>query len=150
MGIFYFNKNKKKIECIKKYKKFSIYTEKKFIDSLENTKIEYIKINGKEKLVIKTPNIKKKNEVIKLKKEIQKIINEEINTKLEMHDGKIEIIEIKNNILLIKFLGGCQGCSMVNTTLTNIVTETIKKKFKNIEEIHDITNHQNKENAYIK
>jgi Fe/S biogenesis protein NfuA len=72
---------------------------------------------------------------------IEKILNEEIRPALSSHNGNIELIDIDNNIVFIRLLGGCQGCSMSKMTLTQGIEKTIQRYFPELT-IQDITDHQ--------
>jgi len=140
---------KKKNEEIIEYKNFKIVTEKEIIKN--QILIDYKIENGKKKIIIKAPTIKKEKKINLLINNIKKTIENQINPKLESHGGFVEIVDILNNyILILKFNGGCQGCSMVNSTLTQGIASIIKKEHPSIKEIHDITNHSVNKNAYFK
>lgn len=124
-----------------------IYLDEKIEKLLKDAVID-IKENT---LKINAPNLfnNKKNEKYDIKDQIKTLFETEINTILSQHGGFIELIEIENNeILIIKFHGGCQGCGMVNFTMTNYIEKIIKKNFPQINEIKDITSHEIRKNSY--
>uniref|UniRef100_A0A1B0C167 NIF system FeS cluster assembly NifU C-terminal domain-containing protein n=1 Tax=Glossina palpalis gambiensis TaxID=67801 RepID=A0A1B0C167_9MUSC len=58
------------------------------------------------------------------------------------HGGHLELIELtKDMFVLIKFFGGCNGCSMVNMTLKDGIEKEIKKFFPEIKGVKDVTEH---------
>lgn len=74
--------------------------------------------------------------------QIQKLIDEQISPGLSLHKGAVELIDVDNNRVFIKFTGGCQGCKMSNLTLKQGIERLIKSNFKEIIEVIDLTNHQ--------
>ena len=63
-------------------------------------------------------------------KAIEKILNEEINPKLREDGGLIEIVDIENNIVKLRFLGACSSCPSSMETFKNLVEKQIKEKIK--------------------
>ena len=51
--------------------------------------------------------------------------------------------------VILNFGGGCQGCSSVKVTLKNGVEAQLKSQYPEINSVLDVTDHSNKENAYM-
>ena len=49
---------------------------------------------------------------------------------------------------VLKFGGGCQGCSSVSLTLKEGVEKTLKERIPGINAVRDVTDHSNTENAF--
>ena len=49
---------------------------------------------------------------------------------------------------MLRFGGGCQGCSAVSLTLKQGVEKTLKERVPEITAVRDVTDHTNTENAY--
>ena len=62
----------------------------------------------------------------------------EIRPFLESDGGNIELISIEKNVVKVKLLGNCVGCSVNQMTLKNGVELTIKKFAPQIEEVINI------------
>jgi len=137
------NKNDIKLDL----ENVDVYLDQKIEKLLENAIIDL-----KENILqIKAPNLimNKKNEKHNIKDQIKILFETEINTILSQHGGFIELIDIENNeVLIIKFHGGCQGCGMVNFTMTNYIEKIIKKNFPQITQIKDITSHEIRKSSY--
>jgi Fe/S biogenesis protein NfuA len=68
-----------------------------------------------------------------------------------MHGGEVSLVEITDdNVAVVSFGGGCQGCSAVDLTLKNLVEDNVKKAVPEITAVMDVTDHSNKTNAYYK
>ncbi|MEK7528809.1 MAG: NifU family protein [Patescibacteria group bacterium] len=65
-------------------------------------------------------------------KKIKKVMSEKIRPYAQMHGGDIEVVELtKNNILKVRLLGTCNGCSMSTVTLQYGVQEMLFQEFPN-------------------
>jgi Fe/S biogenesis protein NfuA len=74
-------------------------------------------------LTIRAPNIKGKTPDAEssLAEQIIWLIDTEINPQLATHKGKVSLDSIDaDNVVFLRFGGGCQGCSMVDITLQQL------------------------------
>jgi Fe/S biogenesis protein NfuA len=72
---------------------------------------------------------------------IQELLDTQINPAVASHGGHIELVDVHDNIVYIRFGGGCQGCGMVSVTLNQGVEQAIREAFPEIREIVDVTDH---------
>lgn len=131
------------------FKKFILYIDQSSKDFLKKSLIDFK--NGE--LSISAPNLKKfkkeKNQ-ISLKNRIQFFIESKINPGLKSHNGRVDLIDLHQNQILIQFSGGCHGCSLSNKTLKENIEKLIQNQFSEIEKIIDITDHSKGKNPYFK
>ena len=80
---------------------------------------------------------------------IEHLFDEQVRPALAAHGGNIEIIDYDNEILFVKLLGGCQGCSSSTATLKDGIERLVKQKFPEIVEVRDVTNHNEGQNPYM-
>ena len=66
--------------------------------------------------------------------EIEKALDE-IRPFLQSDGGNIEFVSLENNIVKVRLLGNCIGCSVNQMTLKNGVEMTIKKYVPTIKEV---------------
>ncbi len=72
-----------------------------------------------------------------------------INPGLASHGGVVELTEITDDgFLVLKFGGGCQGCSAVDMTLKQGVEKTLMEKLPDVKGVRDVTDHTDTSNAY--
>lgn len=83
-------------------------------------------------------------------RQLEKLFDQQIRPALASHGGNVEIVDVDNNKLFVRFVGGCQGCAASKATLQGGVEETVKKHFDVIEEVIDLTDHKAGENPYYK
>jgi Fe-S cluster biogenesis protein NfuA len=81
--------------------------------------------------------------------QMEKLFDEQIRPALASHGGSIDIVDIDNGILYIKFKGGCQGCSSASATLRGGVEKLVREKFPEIQEIIDTTSHSEGQSPYM-
>lgn len=82
-------------------------------------------------------------------RQLEKLFDSQIRPALASHGGNVEIVDVDNNILFIRLVGGCQGCSASKTTVAQGIEHTVKKYFDDIHEVMDITDHMKGENPYM-
>jgi Fe-S cluster biogenesis protein NfuA len=80
---------------------------------------------------------------------LEKIFDEQIRPALAQHGGNVEIVDVDNNTLFVKFYGGCQGCSSSKATLKGGIEQLIKENFPEIKEVVDLTDHATGSNPYM-
>ena len=51
------------------------------------------------------------------RKRIEKVIEERVRPQLGEHQGDIEIVELKDDVLKVRFLGKCSNCPSAYMTL---------------------------------
>ena len=79
------------------------------------------------------------------------ILYDEINPQLASHGGNVHLQEITDDkYAILQFVGGCQGCGMVDVTLKEGIEKTLTEKVPELKGVRDITDHSNNENAYYK
>ena len=79
---------------------------------------------------------------------IQELLDTHINPAVASHGGHIELVDVHDSVVYIRFGGGCQGCGMVSVTLNQGVEQAIREAFPEIREIVDVTDHAAGTNPY--
>lgn len=100
--------------------------------------------------------------------EIQQMLDENVNTLLGQHRGRVELSHVERDVKAIsnleineehpsiittariKMIGGCKGCAGAKYTLNMMVAKQIKAFDPTINHVVDITDHSDKTNAYYK
>ena len=54
--------------------------------------------------------------------------------------GDIEFVKYENNVVYIKMLGACAGCSLIDYTLKDGIESALKEEVPEIKEVVNITN----------
>src|SRR5680860_240129 len=115
--------------------KFTLYLDHASVPFLEEAYVDYSKDQMGGQLTIKAPNAKVSNvdENAPLPDRVNYILASEINPGLASHGGEVSLVEIiDDSIVVLRFGGGCQGCSAVSLTLKQGVETTLKERVPEI------------------
>ena len=102
-------------------------------------------------LTIKAPNARVPNVSpdSPLEDRINYVLYNEINPGLAAHGGMVTLVEIvEENVAVLQFGGGCQGCAAVDITLKHSVEDTLLAQVPDLTAVRDVTDHTMTENAY--
>lgn len=84
-----------------------------------------------------------------LRQRVESVISTEIAPSVGQHGGSIQVVDVKENNVMIQMGGGCQGCSSASATLKYGVEAAIRKAVPEIGEIIDTTDHSGGTNPYM-
>ena len=134
---------------------FRLYVEPISVPYLEESMIDYSSDRMGGQLTIKAPNAKMpmvdKDSSIEVK--ISYYLYTEVNPGLAFHGGTVNLVgvlkEDGENIAILQFGGGCQGCSAVDMTLKDGVEKILMEKIPELNGVRDETDHSKRENAYM-
>lgn len=118
---------------------------------LEDAIVDFAEDRMGGQLTIKAPNSKVPmiNEDSPLSQRVEYYLQTEINPGLAGHGGHISLVDVvEDNVAILRFGGGCQGCGMVDVTLKEGVERTLLERIPELKAVRDVTDHTNKENAY--
>ena len=74
-------------------------------------------------------------------KQIQAIIDNELNPAIAQHGGYISLIALTDAVAYIEMGGGCQGCGMADVTLKQGIEASIVGVVPGVERLVDTTDH---------
>ncbi|WAI18322.1 MAG: NfuA family Fe-S biogenesis protein [Buchnera aphidicola (Acyrthosiphon caraganae)] len=135
-----------------KYDKFFVYVNKNILSYLKNAQIDLIVDKLGSQLTLKAPYAKNnfsKKSFSSLEEKIEYFLSLEINPQLSMHGGQVHLIKIdQNGIATIQFSGGCNGCSMIGSTLKEIVERKLLSSFPEIKKVCDETEHLHGQHSF--
>lgn len=79
---------------------------------------------------------------------VDEIFREQINPAVAQHGGQIELIDVEDGVVILRMMGGCQGCGMANVTLRQGIDESLKRGVQGYRGLKDITDHASGTNPY--
>lgn len=132
-------------------KAFNAYIDHDSIPYLEEAKIDYQTDDMGGQLTLRAPNAKarKVDDDAPVIDRIQYLLESEINPQLANHGGQVALAEFTDKgIAVLKFGGGCQGCGMVDTTLSEGIEKTLMEKIPEVKGVQDVTEHEQGDNPY--
>lgn len=136
--------------------KFRIYIETNSVRFLDEAVVDYNTDRMGGQLTIKAPNSKvpKVTPDSPVEDQINYILYNEINPGLAAHGGQVSLVEVvaenDGDIAILRFGGGCQGCSAVDLTLKEGVEKSLVERITGLAGVRDVTDHTVTENAYYK
>jgi Fe/S biogenesis protein NfuA len=138
---------------LKEYATLRAFIDKPSIPFLEEAVVDFAKDSMGGQLTIKAPNsrLPKISDESPLEDRINYILYNEINPGLAAHGGNVTLEELfEEDVAVLRFGGGCQGCGMVDVTLKNGVEKSLLEQIPQLREVRDVTDHTVTENAYFK
>lgn len=79
---------------------------------------------------------------------IHHLFETQINPAVAAHGGTVDLIDVKGNIVYLRFGGGCQGCGMATLTLRQGIERAIRESVPEVGDILDVTDHEAGTNPY--
>ncbi len=135
------------------YKGFMAFVDQPSIPFLEDAVVGFAKDSMGGQLTIKAPNsrLPRITDDSSIEDRVNYILYNEINPGLASHGGHVTLEEIfEENVAVLRFGGGCQGCGMVDVTLKHGVENALLSQIPQLKEVRDVTDHSYRENAYYR
>jgi Fe/S biogenesis protein NfuA len=138
------------------FEQIKFYIERNSIPYLDEAFIDYATDRMGGQLTIKAPNAKvpKVSADSPMNEQINYILYSDINPGLASHGGEVKLEELvetdEGYIAILRFGGGCQGCSAVDMTLKDGVEKTLIERVPGLVGVRDVTDHSHTDNAYFK
>lgn len=83
-----------------------------------------------------------------LAEKVHQVIEELINPRIAAHGGSVELVDVADDTIYIRMMGGCQGCAASALTLRQGVERMVKDEVPEVREIVDLTDHTAGANPY--
>lgn len=138
-------------DLVSDYIDFRLYVERQSVPYLDEAVVDFAKDKLGGQLTIKAPNAKmpKVDENSPLQDRINYLLMTEVNPGLAAHGGEVSLVEVTEDMIaVLRFGGGCQGCSAVDVTLKNGVETRLLEVITELKGVRDVTDHSVTENAY--
>lgn len=130
---------------------FDAWLEGRSLPYLDEAKVDYSADRMGGQLTIRAPNSKmpKISDDSPLEDKINYVLHNEINPGLAAHGGNVSLVEVtEDDFAVLKFGGGCQGCSAVDLTLREGVEKNLREKIPELKGVRDMTDHTDTSQAY--
>ena len=139
------------------YPAFPAYIDGPSIPYLLDAVIDYNKDRFGGQLTFRAPNSKvpRVGPDASVEERITYVLQSEINPGLAGHGGNCALVEVLEDpehglTAVLKFGGGCQGCSAIDVTLKQGVEVTLRQHVPELQRVIDQTDHTQSEGAYMK
>lgn len=130
---------------------FTAWFQGRSIPFLEDALVDYSSDRMGGQLTIKAPNAKmpRVSDDSPIEDRINYLLYNEINPSLAAHGGEVSLIEVtEDQFAVLRFGGGCQGCSAVDMTLKGGVEKTLLEQIPQLAGVRDNTDHSDRSQAY--
>lgn len=126
------------------------HVEKRSLPFLEDAKVDYAEDRMGGQLTIRAPNSRmpRIGDDSPLEDKINYVLYNEVNPGLAAHGGQVSLEDIVDNVAVLQFGGGCQGCGMVDATLKHGVEKSLLEQLPELKGVRDVTDHSVRTNAY--
>lgn len=134
------------------FEAFTAYYERRSLPFLKDATVDYAKDRMGGQLTIKAPNAKmpQVSADSPIEDHINYVLYNEVNPSLAAHGGEVSLERLtEDKVAILKFGGGCQGCSMVDVTLKEGVEKTLLEKVPGLAGVRDVTDHTDTSEAYM-
>lgn len=135
------------------YGGFRAWVEERSRKYLKDAVVDFQEDRMGGQLTIKAPNarVPSVDADSPLEDRINYILYNEINPGLAAHGGMVSLVElVEDNIAVLQFGGGCQGCAAVDITLKHGVERALLEQIPELAGIRDATDHSFTEHAYYR
>lgn len=138
------------------YPDFNAYLDAQSLPYLADAVIDYNKDRFGGQLTFRAPNAKvpQVGADASIEERINYVLQSQINPNLASHGGVVELIDLIDDeaglTAVLKFGGGCQGCSAVDITLRQGVEVQLKQQIPELMHVVDETDHSQTQNAYYR
>lgn len=139
-------------DVVEAYPELKAWFERRSVPFLEDALVDYAKDRMGGQLTIKAPNAKlpRVADDSPLEDRVNYLLYNEVNPSLAAHGGEVSLVEITGEeVAILRFGGGCQGCGMVDVTLKQGVERTLMEQIPQLKGVRDVTDHTDRSNAYI-
>ena len=139
-------------DLVEQYPQFTAYFERRSLPFLADALVDYAKDRMGGQLTIKAPNAKLPQvaDDSPLEDRINYVLYNEVNPSLAAHGGEVSLVEITpEDVAILKFGGGCQGCGMADVTLKQGVEKTLLEQIPQLKGVRDVTDHTDRSQAYM-
>ena len=127
------------------------WIEARSIPFLEDAVVDYATDKMGGQLTIKAPNAKMPRVDVDspIEDRINYLLYNEVNPSLAAHGGDVSLVEVTDDqIAILRFGGGCQGCSAVSITLKDGVEKTLTEQIPELAGVRDMTDNTDRSNSY--
>ncbi|EED32985.1 IscR-regulated protein YhgI [gamma proteobacterium NOR5-3] len=133
------------------FEKITAWFDGRSVPFLEDALVDYSTDRMGGQLTIKAPNAKmpRVSDDSPIEDRINYLLYNEVNPSLAAHGGEVSLVEVTEDAYaVLRFGGGCQGCSAVDMTLKDGVEKTLLDQLPQLKGVRDMTDHSDRSNAF--
>ena len=130
---------------------FEVVVPRASVDLLKGATVDWVESMQGSGFKVENPNIVPIGEGLAegpLADRVKQVIDMQVNPAIASHGGSVTLVEVRDNVVYLEMMGGCQGCGMAAVTLAQGIRRIIMENVPDVKDIVDVTNHDAGANPY--
>jgi Fe/S biogenesis protein NfuA len=130
---------------------FEVVVPRSSVDLLKGATVDWVESMQGSGFKVENPNIVPIGEGLAegpLPDRVKQVIDMQVNPAIASHGGSVTLVEVRDNVVYLEMMGGCQGCGMAAVTLAQGIRRIIMENVPDVKDIVDVTNHDAGANPY--
>ena len=130
---------------------FEVVVPRSSVDLLEGATVDWVESMQGSGFKVENPNIVPIGEGLAegpLADRVKQVIDMQVNPAIASHGGSVTLVEVRDDVVYLEMMGGCQGCGMAAVTLAQGIRQIIMENVPDVKDIVDVTNHDAGVNPY--
>ncbi len=130
---------------------FEVVVPRSSVDLLQGATVDWVESMQGSGFKVENPNIVPIGEGLAegpLADRVKQVIEMQVNPAIASHGGSVTLVEVRDDVVYLEMMGGCQGCGMAAVTLAQGIRRIIMENLPDVKDIVDVTNHDAGANPY--
>jgi Fe/S biogenesis protein NfuA len=130
---------------------FEVVVPQSSVGLLQGATVDWVESMQGSGFKVENPNIVPIGEGLAegpLADRVKQVIELQVNPAIASHGGSVTLIEVREDVVYLEMMGGCQGCGMAAVTLAQGIRRIIMENVPDVRDIVDVTNHDAGANPY--
>ena len=130
---------------------FEVVIPRSSVDLLMGATVDWVESMQGSGFKVENPNIVPIGEGLAegpLADRVKQVIDMQVNPAIASHGGSVTLVEVRDDVVYLEMMGGCQGCGMAAVTLAQGIRRIIMENVPDVKDIVDVTNHDAGVNPY--
>ena len=130
---------------------FEVVVPRSSVDLLKGATVDWVESMQGSGFKVENPNIVPIGEGLAdgpLADRVKQVIDMQVNPAIASHGGSVGLVEVREDVVYLEMMGGCQGCGMAAATLAQGIRRIIMENEPDVKDIVDVTNHDAGVNPY--
>lgn len=130
---------------------FEVVVPRSSVDLLQGATVDWVESMQGSGFKVENPNIVPIGEGLAegpLADRVKQVIDMQVNPAIASHGGSVTLVEVRDHVVYLEMMGGCQGCGMAAVTLAQGIRRIIMENVPDVKDIVDVTNHDAGVNPY--
>ncbi|MCL7960473.1 MAG: iron-sulfur cluster assembly accessory protein [marine benthic group bacterium] len=130
---------------------FEVVVPRSSVDLLKGATVDWVESMQGSGFKVENPNIVPIGQGLAdgpLADRVKQVIDMQVNPAIASHGGSVGLVEVREDVVYLEMMGGCQGCGMAAATLAQGIRRIIMENVPDVKDIVDVTNHEAGVNPY--